>query len=101
MSYIVRVYDNFHYMDESEAYERPPFETAEAALEYCRRRVELCLEEALEQGVRPEDIYQQYMMFGDDPMLIAVDNPPVEFSGWGYARQRCAEILAAARAASE
>jgi hypothetical protein len=92
MPYLVRVYDNFHYMDEDEAYELPPFATAEEALARCEAIVDRSLRELREGEVAADALYQQYQMFGDDPIIIATGGAPdVSFSGWRYAkaRRRC------------
>lgn len=102
MSYIVRAYDNFHYMDEEEAYELPPFEDVEGALEACRARVDQSLDEVAKPGMTAAAIYAEYMMFGEDPALIATGaSPQVHFSAWDYARQRSVEMCAAPSAGSD
>lgn len=92
MTYTVIVDDNFHYMDESERYERGKFETLEAAVEACRKIVDRCLGEDYAPGMTAETLWMRYTMFGDDPWIAGGDGGTKHFSAWDYARERAAEI---------
>ncbi|MFZ0820501.1 MAG: hypothetical protein WAM91_10550 [Candidatus Acidiferrales bacterium] len=109
MPYKVLIDDNFHYMDESERIKHGEFETLEAAIEACKRIVNDCLAHAYAPGVTAEKLYEYYTTFGEDPWVLAIEDPSasagknpsvsgaggVLFSAWTYAKQRCAEICAA------
>ncbi len=85
--YEVRVWDNFHYMNEDEAYTLSGFNTAEDALAKCKAIVDGHLEDCAKQHDTIDAIYQCYTMFGEDPVMIARNGAPnVEFSGWNYAK---------------
>jgi len=82
--YCVRVYDNFHYGDETEAfYLAESFETTEAAVTAAKAIVE---ESCAHHGYD----YSQSTMFGDDPAVVAPAGAErVEFSAWTHAKQVC------------
>lgn len=77
--YYLRVYDNAHYMDESEAYTKGPFVGAEAALAAARAIVN----DYVESGGGG---FSGYKLFGDDPVITG--SPHVTFSAWDYAAER-------------
>jgi hypothetical protein len=83
-AYRVRVYDNYHYMDEGEAYDLGPFETAEEALEVARQIVRESVRSVAEGCTTVGEVMSQYKSFGDDPVVIG--SPSVTFSAWDYAR---------------
>jgi hypothetical protein len=91
--YVVKVDDNFRYMDEEARWTYGQFAKAEAALAMCRHIVDLCLEEAYEPGMLAEELVATYKHFGDDPFIIPLDAAPdCDFSAWSYAEQRAKEI---------
>lgn len=89
MPYTVMVDDNFHYMDEDERYRFGEFADAEVAIGHCRRIVEEYLASAYEAGMSTQDLWDSYKAFGEDPFIQSVDVPPIRFSAWDYARERC------------
>ena len=82
--YRIRVWDNFHYQDEDEAYWlREEFATEEAAVERAKAIVyESCKDVKFDLA--------QYLIFGEDPLVISPPGiPRVAFSGREYAREIC------------
>lgn len=92
MTFKVLVYDNFHYMDESERYEHGAYPTAEAALAAAKKIVDDFLLHEYKPGMKAAKLYEQYTSFGDDPFITSTDGKRVEFSAWRYAERRCGEI---------
>jgi hypothetical protein len=92
-SYTVLVDDNFHYQDEGERYQHGTFPTYEEAVAACRRIVDEFLATHHRPGQTEAELYAQYTSFGEDP-LISPDDADARFSGWAYARERCAELCA-------
>ena len=91
----VRVYDNFHYMDESESYRKGPYPSAEAALQVARDVVENSLLESLgslSQAKDVDELIRNYRMFGADPVVEGAH--PVEFSAWNYVDEIAPAVLA-------
>jgi len=89
--YAVFVDDNFHYMDESERYKCGDYDALEAAMQACQAIVDEFLKAAYKPGMSAEDLYKQYVSFGEDPFIRG---PGASFSAWTYAKQRC-ELLCA------
>ena len=87
----VVVADNFHYMDSDEHYEHGSYDTLEAAIAAARGIVDACLASAYKPGMTAEQLYQQYVSFGDDPFIRGAEER-VPFSAWTYAKARCDEI---------
>ncbi|MGE4072175.1 MAG: hypothetical protein AB7E72_13480 [Lysobacterales bacterium] len=91
----VKVYDNFHYMDESESYRKGPYPSAEAALQAARDVVENSLLESvgsLSQARDVDELIRNYRMFGADPVVEG--EHPVEFSAWNYVDEIAPAVLA-------
>lgn len=86
--FVVKVDDNFHYMDEDERWTLGVFSTLELAIEACKRVVDQSLQECFEPGISAERLLAQYKSFGDDPFIVGGDDS-VKFSAWDYAAQRC------------
>ncbi len=40
------------------------------------------------EGLTFKDMWEGYMMFGEDP-FIESDDPECKFSAWSYAKERC------------
>lgn len=85
----VFVDDNFHYQDASERYSAGEFATAEEALAKCRAIVRESVESCREPGMDAEEVFKNYVAFGDDPWI-----PGVKFSAWTYAKELAAEAVA-------
>lgn len=79
--------DNYHYMDESERYTQGSYDSAEEALEACRKIVDAFLKSNHKEGMSAEELYKKYVMFGEDPHI-----PSTPFSAWKYAEERSKEI---------
>lgn len=92
MSYTVIVYENSHYMDESESYTHGEFPTAGAALAAAKKLVDEDLASAYSPGMTPGDLYRQFATFGVDPVIVPAPETP--FSAWDYARERILQICA-------
>lgn len=81
--YRIRVYDNFHYMDEDCTYLDPKeYPTMEAAIAAAKKSVE----EQCEQYGYDISLYRG---FGDDPSVVGHPEGVVVFSGWKYAEELC------------
>lgn len=90
MKFHLRVYDNFHYMDESEAYNHGQYETYEDALLAAKAIVDKFFEHNWKPGITIDKLIEQYIFFGEDPIII-----PNEHGGHGYFSARTyAEISA-------
>ena len=96
-NYKVLIDDNFHFMDEDERVTHGLFATALEAVAACKLIVDECLEPMIQPGMTAAALYEQYEGFGDDPFIVPVDpkDAPVDFSAWGYAKERCEAIIGA------
>jgi hypothetical protein len=91
MKYTVFVDDNFHYMDEDERYKLGEFDTREEALAAAKKIIEEFLDPAYEPWMTAQEMYEGYVMFGEDPFIVP-DDPADHFSAWDYAKERCAML---------
>ena len=88
-AYVVRVDDNFRFMDDEARWTLGRFADCEAAVAACRRMVDACLEEAYTPGMTADALLSRYQHFGDDPFIVALDgHPACPFSAWAYANER-------------
>lgn len=90
--WFVKVYDNYHYMDESATSTRGPFASADAALAAARDIVENSLYECLAADNNAQDLIKRYRMFGDDPTVLGPDAPA--FSAWDYVDEIAPLVIA-------
>ena len=92
--FTVRVWDNFHYMDEDEVHMHGEFATWPEAVTAARQIVDRCLTVAYRPGMTAIALFDAYRSFGDDPSIVPVPTGE-RFSAWEYAKQQC-EMLSAA-----
>lgn len=92
--FIVKVDDNFHFMDESERYIHGEYDTLEEAVAVCQGIVEESLDNLISQSdhsLTNKELIDRYHMFGEDPW-ISGEPEGVHFSAWDYATER-AKVL--------
>jgi len=86
--------DNFHSYDNDDGVDDGgSYETQEEAVAAAKLIVDKSLrwERKLNKNpANPEELYDRYMDFGDDP-VIRPDTEP-HFSAWKYAKVRCVDI---------
>jgi (p)ppGpp synthase/HD superfamily hydrolase len=88
MKYHIRVYDNYHYADESEAYNHKTYVTYEEAEQAAKEIVNEFLEHNWSRGTKPDILVAQYCLYGEDPTIFPKENPDGKhFSGRKYAEE--------------
>lgn len=92
MPYVVMVDDNYHFMDQDQRYRHGEFDDPDIATEHCRRIVDEYLASAIKPGMEAAELWESYKMFGEDPFIVSKGVPPVSFSAWAYAEERCAAL---------
>ena len=92
--FTVYIDDNYHYQDEDERYLGGEFGTWEAAVAFAKKVVDRTVIPSIEDGRSPEEAYDDYVTFGDDPWITGGGPVPEgeTFSAWKYAKQRCYEL---------
>lgn len=68
--YHLRVYDNFHYGDESEAYDHGSYPTYQAAVIAAKAIVDEFFKHNWNPGVEPDNLFSQYSLYGEDPVIL-------------------------------
>lgn len=97
MTFRLKIYDNYHYMDESESYVTGHFdscaEAVAAAKSVVSRFIDACVAE--NPAITAEALLGMYRSFGEDPAIIVEGegNSPCGFSGWDYAERYVEECL--------
>jgi hypothetical protein len=94
MPFNVRVRENSHYMDESEAYDHGTFATYAEAETACRKIVDEFLIANRKPGMSADALFSLYTTFGEDPTIDAAAPDGAHFSAWDYARERCRVLCA-------
>jgi hypothetical protein len=91
--YHLRIYDNFHYMDESEAYDHGQFGTYEEAVTAAKAIVDEFFHQNWKSGIDPDQLLGQYTLYGEDPVILP-DGPGEHerFSARTYAGTSAVEI---------
>ena len=89
--YAVIVYDNFHYMDESESYVQGLYASYGLALETAQRLVREDLESRYRPGMKALELLDLYKGFGVDPIVSPSDEKE-SFSAWAYAGFHCGTL---------
>jgi (p)ppGpp synthase/HD superfamily hydrolase len=93
MNFHLRVYDNFHYSDESETDDIGNFASYEEALDAAKAIVDNFLISNWKIGITPNDLLGLYDDFGSDPSIISKDSIKYEhFSARNYAISRVEEL---------
>ena len=91
--YYLRIYDNYHFVDEEEAYNSGSYDTYEEAVVAAKIRIDDGLAYDLKFGIKPEDLNLYFSMFGEAPVVIPYDpNVKEPFSALDYARTKAEEI---------
>lgn len=93
MKFYLRVYDNYHYMDESEAFNYGQYETYEEALVGAKAIVDEFIENNWKPETKPDEFLVGFAHFGEDPIILP--NEPGEhenFSARTYLESRIKEI---------
>ena len=75
MKYHLRVYDNYHHGDESEAYNHGEYNTYEEAESAAKAIVDEFLEHNWSRGKTPSMLSAEYSLNGEDPIVLPVENP--------------------------
>lgn len=92
----LRVYDNFHYMNEEEAYDHGQYDTYEEALIAAKAIVDEFFGHNWNPGIKPDYLLGQYALYGDDPIIDPDEHGEHgehgRFSARTYAISRAAEI---------
>jgi len=93
MAFHLRVYDNFHSYDESEADDIGSYSTYAVALEAAKAIIDKFLESNWKNGITPEALLGLFDDFGNDPAVISDNHEKHEhFSGRNYAVTRADEV---------
>jgi hypothetical protein len=93
MKYHLRVYDNSHHMDESEAYDHGKYETYEEAEIAARGIVNEFLHFNWRKGITSEELIEYYCLHGEDPVILPEKHPEEKgFSARDYVNE-VAEII--------
>jgi hypothetical protein len=92
MPFNVRIRENSHYMDESEAYDHGSFATYAEAEAACRKIVDEFLTGNRKPGIGAETLFRLYTTFGEDPTIDGPGPGGERFSAWDYARERCDQL---------
>lgn len=93
MAFHLRVYDNFHSYDESEADDIGSFATYSEALDEAKAIIDEFLVTNWKKGISPEALLCLFDDFGNDPVVISDVHEKHEcFSGRSYAVSRVDEI---------
>ena len=91
MKFIVHVDDNFHIGEEEERYKHGEYDTCLEAVEACKKIVDEFIDKGYSEGISFKEMWQGYMMFGEDPFIQGGD-AECSFSAWDYAKRRCIEL---------
>ena len=92
-TFYLRVYDNFHYMDESAAYNHGQFPTYEEAVIAAKAIVDEFFEQNWKSGLTPDYLSSLYCLYGEDPIILPNEHGEHEsFSAWTYASSSAVEI---------
>ncbi len=88
MKYYLRIYDNYHYQDESEAFNSGEYDNYEEAENAAKTIIKEFLEHNWSRGMNPEILIGQYCLYGEDPIILPAENPEGKhFSGRDYANE--------------
>ena len=82
----LRIYENSHYMDESEAYNHGQYNSYEDAIIGAQKIVDEFFEHNWRPGVTPDDLMVLFCLYGEDPIILPNEHGKHEpFSARTYA----------------
>jgi guanosine-3',5'-bis(diphosphate) 3'-pyrophosphohydrolase len=87
VAYYLKVYDNFHYMEEDEVYYLRDIKTPEEALKKAKDIVESYFRENWKPGMDHGTVRAMYAMYGEDPVIFSESEENVKFSARTYAQE--------------
>lgn len=91
--FYLRIYDNYHYMDESEAYNHGQYDSYEEARIEAKTIVDEFFEHNWKQGITPDYLIGQYCLNGEDPIILPNEHGKLEsFSARTYANISAVKI---------
>ena len=90
--YKVFVDDNYHYMDESERHAAGSYSSLEEAVERCKEITIKSLEHFYENGITPDNLKAQWLMFGEDPFIVGGDGS-VPFSARKFISTELCKVI--------
>jgi len=91
--FYLRVYDNYHYMDESKAYNHGQYETYKDAIVGAKVIVDEFIEHYWKPGVKPAEFLAGFAAYGEEPIILPNEHGELEnFSARTYFKSRIAEI---------
>src|ERR1700751_2453042 len=93
MIFELKVYDNFHYMDETKAHNEGGFNSYEEALVRAKKIVEDSLISQWREGMTVEELLKAYKSFGEDPAITPTPEGKDSFSAWSYAQEIAGDVL--------
>ena len=86
MKYRLRVYDNYHHADESEAYDHGEYDTYDEAESAAKAIVNEFLKHNWSRGKTPGMLLAEYSLNGEDPIVLPAEDPAGKrFSAADYA----------------
>ena len=86
MNYHLRIYDNYHHGDESEAYDHGSYSSHQEAERAAKAIVNEFLEHNWQRGMKPGILLAHYALYGEDPVILPADHGEGEgFSAREYA----------------
>ncbi|MFO7719869.1 MAG: hypothetical protein R6W85_05440 [Gillisia sp.] len=89
----LRVYENAHYMDESEAYNHGQYATYEETLIAAKAIVVYFFEHIWKIGITPDSLIGHYCLYGEDPIILPNEPGKLErFSTRTYANTSAVAI---------
>lgn len=89
----LRIYENSHYTDESEAYNYGRYATYEEAVIAAKAIVDDFFEHNWQPGIKPESLMGQYCLYGEDPVVLPNEHGEFEpFSARAYANISAVKI---------
>ncbi|GAB2604982.1 hypothetical protein GCM10027034_42700 [Ramlibacter solisilvae] len=97
MGFQVTYIDNFSAPGEGASWAGGSFASYEEAVAHCKGVVDSFLEQEHKPGMRSEELWDRYAMFGEDATVRSGTGD--QFSGWDYARHRC-QVLCGGREAA-
>jgi hypothetical protein len=88
MKFHLRVYDNFHFADEFEAYNFGEYETYEDAIIAARAIVEEFFVHHWKRGMTAESLLQGHAQYGEEPIILPSEpGENICFSARTYANE--------------
>lgn len=90
--YIVKISDNTKYQEPEDDVTEGAFATHSEALKKCQDIVDEALKNLYYEGMGADELFNNFVAYGQEPYIESEDKDGPQFSAWKYAKERSSQV---------